>query len=371
MSKPLVLASAALAVLIAGCLEPARDTSYQAYGSKGSYTTGFAYNGKGIVPFDGAVYLDVDEEQNTGRLVADGKIGSTPFVVTFDRFAQSKPFHDGGIAADLVEHGDSGVGDTSIPRVDMEMAGWGKATIKYGGKSYADPVTGNESWTAHFMVIRNGVRDNATGGIYADAEKTTPYNSKEPQKGISAPSDYEIHLVLRNGTTGKGASSGAGGMRSSGPGAGPTLNEDFALFTSDELGANALVNLTVADSITRGSNVTFTLTSPSGVVVLEQTLGDASISPGTGTATRGIGVKIQEIGEYRMTVDGQLNPGGRYQIDYDLLPPTAVVLNLWWEDILFGLDAQEHARADGLISGPTSSSASSMTGTMNPTSSGR
>lgn len=332
---------------VAGCLEPERTSAYQAYGSKGSYTSGFAYNGRGIVPFDGPVYIAVNDAANTGRAVANGKIGPTTFDVVFEQFVESKPFHDGGIASNLIEHGDSGVGDTSIPRVDLEMAAWGKATIHYGGKPYADPLTGDLNWTAHFMVIRNGVRDNATGAIYATENKTEVYNPQNASEGHSAVSDYEIHLVLRNGTaTGEASSTTFGESRSSGPA--PNVAEEQTLFTVPQLGSTATIELTVEDTVTRGSNITFTLRAPSGVVVLEEALGDASVAPGTGITTRANSFSVQELGDYVLTISGRLNPGGEYRVKHSLAPPTAIVLNLWWEDVIFGTDAEDRASADGL-----------------------
>ena len=351
MSKQLVLIAAFLfgAVAVAGCLEPERTSAYQAYGDRGSYTSGFAYNGRGIVPFDGPVYISVNDADNTGSLRAKGKLGPTPFEVTFQQFAPSKPFHDGGIASNLIEHGDSGVGDTSIPRVDLEMAGWGKATIDYGGKPYADPVTGNLTWTAHFMVIRNGVRDNATGAIYANENKTEIYDPEQPRAGVSSPGDYEIHLVLRNGTSGaNGSGSTEGRFGSSANAPQPTVMDQETLFNVKQLGSHATVTLKVGDTATRGSNVTFTLRAPSGVVVLEQTLGQATITPGSGETVTVHNLTLQELGDYDMTIRGRLNPGGYYSVAHLIAPPEAIVLNLWWEAIVFGAEAERRADADDL-----------------------
>lgn len=354
-----VLSSLTLAGLLAGCLEPETVAAYQAYGSQGSYTTGFAYTGKGIVPFDGPVYLDVNEQDNTGRLIARGKIGPSPFEVVFDTFAPSRPFHDGGIASNLIEHGDSGVGDTSIPRVDLEMAGWGKATIQYNGRNYDDPIAGNDTWTAHFMVIRNGVRDNATGAIYADANRTKPYNATRPAEGVSSPGDYELHLVLRNGTSRFQNARGTGGGVGSGPGvAQPNVDEDRTLFESRELASIAQVTFTVSDTAVRGSNLTFTVRAPSGQVILAETLGEAATSPGSGTQTRARTFTTQELGEYRVGITGRLNPGGSYEAKYVLSPPAAVVFNLWWEDVVFGVQAQDRAVAERLVPEPVEATSS-------------
>lgn len=357
MLKPLVLLASFVFAsgAMAGCLEPERASAYQAHGERGSYTSGFAYNGRGVVPFDGPVYIAVNDDANTGRVTAKGKLGPTPFEVVFEQFVQSKPFHDGGIASNLIEHGDSGVGDTTIPRVDLEMAGWGKATINYGGKPYPDPITGNLTWTAHFMVIRNGVRDNATGAIYRNENKTQVYDPTQPAAGDSSPGDYEIHLVLRNGTTGRSAtSSKTGNFGSTSNLPEPNVMEERTLFTVDQLGSRAIITLQVADTATRGSNLTFTLRAPSGVVVLEKTLGDASVAPGTSDSQSEHELTMQELGDYVLTITGRLNPGGQYNVQHVLDPPQAIVLNLWWEEVIFGKDAEDQAAMDGLTTTPTS-----------------
>lgn len=356
--RSLIVTALLLVAAVAGCLEPDRAAAYQAYGSKGSYTSGFAYNGRGIVPFDGPIYIAVNNADNTGQVIAEGTIGPTAFRVLFEQFAPSKPFHDGGIASNLIEHGDSGVGDTSIPRVDLEMAGWGKATIHYGGQPYADPLTGNLNWTAHFMVIRNGVRDNATGAIYGNDNKTTVYDPKTPAEGHSAAQDYEVHVVLRNGTATSNSTASAGGEFSTTATAPqPSVSDERTLFTVEQLGSVAKIQLTVEDAATRGSNITFRLRAPSGAVVLEDTLGDATISPGTMEQTRAYSFNTQELGDYVIMISGRLNPGGTYSVRHTLEPPAAIVLNLWWEAVLFGKEAEDHATTEGLT-GTTSASPS-------------
>jgi hypothetical protein len=354
---PTVLLAIAFSIPVAGCVLDPASQPYQAYGSKGSYAIGFAYDGRGIVPFDGPVYLDVDERANTGRLIAKGAIGGVAFEVLMDEFAASKSFHDGGIARDLIEHGDSGVGDKTIPRVDLAMAGWGRARILYDGQPFPDPITGNETWIAHFMVLRTGVRDNATGAIYADANKTRTYDPNDPANATSSSDDAEIHLVLRNHTK-SGSSEGAhsGTTSRTTTLADPDTSESRILFEADELGALGTLTFQVSDQVARGSNLTFTVSAPSGNVIAQATVGAATLQPGPASYTAVARFTVGELGAYVVAINGNLNAGGGYSVGYELRDPPALVLNLWWEDVVFGAAAKERASGEGLVATTPSAS---------------
>lgn len=342
---------AAFLLLGAGCIEQ-RSQNYQVYASEGSFASGFAYDGEGIVPLDGAAFLDVNDQANTGRLVVDGRLGNREFDVRFANFSESKPFHDGGIAADLAEHGASGVGDKSIPQVDLEMAAWGKATVTYGGNLLKDPATGADQWTAHFMVIRNGVRDNATGAIYADANRTTPYDPMDPTNGTTAPHDYELHLVLRNQTS-NGTANGFSVKRvdccqnSAGPFAGT-----HELFSATSMGSHAQVYVNLTSTPVTATNLTFDFKRPSGSTITTQRLGPAQVgaAPSSGFM---VSFSLDEIGSYTVAVAGRFSPGSSYTIEGNVDAPAAVVLNLWWENLIFGTEALQRATAEGLTATET------------------
>lgn len=337
-------------VAVSGCLGPERATEYHVYGSKGSYVSGFAYDGKGVVPFDGAAFLDVNDETNMGTFVARGHVMGRDYEVVFEEFVQSKPFHDGGIAAEFREHGASGVGDMSIPEVDLEMAGWGYATFKVGGGVVKDPATGADTWAAHFMVIRNGVRDNTTGAIWADANKSAPYDPAEPQNGTSLVGDYELHLVLKNQTA--NASADPIGIP---PISGNTPSAMFSatpsLFTSTVLGATAYVFINVTGTGVSASNLTFTFRDPGGNTLVSRAVGPMTASPAMGPSSAQVSFPVSFLGEYPVQITGRIAPGGGYQLSGLVIPPPTTALNFWWEDLLFGLEAEERAEADGLLEG--------------------
>lgn len=347
---PLLLAAALMATGISGCLVEDKLTGYHAYGSNGFFAAGFAYEGgRSVLRFEGPAYLDVNDANNTGAFVAKGTVAGKSFHVIFEDFAQSKPFHDGGIAADFHEHGASGVGDTTIPEVDLEMAGWGLAKIRSDGVPYKDPISGKDNWTAHFMVIRNGVRDNTTGAIYADAGKTTLYNPLNASRGYTEPGDYELHLVLRN-QTGNGTT-GAQQINPITYGmVNAQVNNNHPLFEASALGATAQIDLVVRATGAQASNLTFTLLAPDGSPIATKQLGAQAVSQAT-QAPAQVTFPVNTFGEYRARVTGRVAPGGSYEIRGVVTPPPSLVMNLWWEDLIFGAEAEAKGDAEGLLEG--------------------
>ncbi|HLE46851.1 MAG TPA: hypothetical protein VI818_01025 [Candidatus Thermoplasmatota archaeon] len=338
---------------LSGCLET-KTTAYHAYGSKGSLAYGFAYGGgKSILPIEAPAFLDVNDEANSGIFVVKGKAAGQDIEVHFEHFAQSKPFHDGGLAANFREHGASGVGDKSIPEVDLDMAGWGHATYTVGGKAQKD-ITGNETWIAHFMVIRNGVRDDATGAIWADVNKTQPYNPAEPAMGLSTPGDWELHLVLKNQTSGNTTGAQAFGPINFRGTPSNAASQTDRLFTGGAaLGGVAFVYLNVTGTATAASNVTFVVKGPGGSEIVRQAVGRGGMpSPMQVSQTRyfkQVSFPITEAGDYSISATGTVAPGGGYDVKGVAIPPASQVINFWWEDLIFGEDAETTAHDKGVV----------------------
>lgn len=342
---PIVLMLAASA----GCLGGEGSGAFHAFASKGSIAAGFAYDGKGVQPFGGDAAIDVNEKSNTGLLVAKGMVGGAEFVVTFDRFSEApgKPFQNGGLAADFREHGASGVGDRSIPEVDLAMAGWGKARMTRGGQPLIDPFTGLPDWAAHFMVIRNGVRNDTTGGIYQDENNAKVYDNATGI-GHSVPGDWELHLVLRNGVPSKPVQPASIQQNDGFEAASATSyskTKDF--FISGAVGARADFNITV----TGAADLTFRFLDPAGRQVGSpvqiNTLN--TNSPG-GTITRPASFVTEALGDYKVKVEGKMaSPNAGWALRGTLSPPPEIVLYLWWEDLLLGEDAEKKMDQTGLI----------------------
>ena len=100
----------------------------------------------------GTVDLDVNEIENTGTFRAVLDIPEGHYVVEMDRFHEFSPCQDGGIAAWLFEHGDSGCGDMNWPKSILFVAGWGYGHATLNG----EPLY--EDYEIHFMVTQ-GMRD--------------------------------------------------------------------------------------------------------------------------------------------------------------------------------------------------------------------
>lgn len=322
---PTILATTAfLTVMASGCLTfPDEDATRHAWADDGRFVVGWSYGGHGVVPLHGTMNLTVDPASNNGTfwavgVLADGR--ETRFEILFDRFSGSAPFHDGGVAVDLVEHGDSGVGDPDIPRVDMLVAGWGTGLVTVDNSTYADPTTGDERWNAHFMLVRNGVRDDETAGIW-NANRSEPYNPNEPGDAYTETGSMEMLLEIET----------AGGEKEA-----ETLFETDGRVTSaetvtvlDESFTNAWIAgpsiVTVAGMSLGPATYRAEVYGPDGDLVHD---GDFMLDGGD-SGSMAVGLNLTQFGDYRVlvTVDGV---GATYNVDVTARA-TPTVLNLWWD----------------------------------------
>jgi hypothetical protein len=103
----------------------------------------------------GTVELDVNEIENTGTFRAVLDLPEGRYVVELDSFNEFSPCQDGGIAAWLFEHGNSGCGDMNWPKSILFVAGWGYGHATLNG----EPLY--EDYEIHFMVTQ-GMRDRET-----------------------------------------------------------------------------------------------------------------------------------------------------------------------------------------------------------------
>jgi hypothetical protein len=99
--------------------------------------------------------IDVNEIENTGSFKAELKLPEGKYVVNLERIHEFSPCQDGGIAAFLYEHGDSGCGDANWPKSLLFVAGWG-----YGNATLNDEPL-YQNYEIHFMVTQ-GMRDRNT-----------------------------------------------------------------------------------------------------------------------------------------------------------------------------------------------------------------
>ncbi len=138
----------------------------------------------------GSVEIDVDEIHNDGRFVARLALPEGELVVELDRFHEFSPCQDGGVAAYLYEHGDSGCGDANWPKSFLWVAGWGYGHATLDGRPlYRD-------YQMHFMVTQ-GMRDRATLKV------RYPLLNKKSPAGAVNPAAQQLDFYIRSPETDK------------------------------------------------------------------------------------------------------------------------------------------------------------------------
>jgi hypothetical protein len=120
----------------------------------------------------GEVVIDVDEIGNTGTFRAELALPEGRYVIELSEFREFSPCQDGGIAAYLFEHGDSGCGDANWPKSFLFVAGWGI------GDAWLDDEPLYEGYQIHFMVTQ-GMRDRETLRV-ASADSSSPAGAVNP-----------------------------------------------------------------------------------------------------------------------------------------------------------------------------------------------
>lgn len=103
----------------------------------------------------GTIDFDVNEIDNSGTFRAVLELPEGTYVVTLDEVREFSPCQDGGIAAFLYEHGNSGCGDMNWPKSLLYVAGWGIGSATLNG----EPLY--EDYQIHFMVTQ-GMRNRQT-----------------------------------------------------------------------------------------------------------------------------------------------------------------------------------------------------------------
>ena len=143
---------------------------------------------KNVSPVQGTLEIDVDEIKNTGTAVARLKIAEGDLVLEFDRFHQFNPCQDGGVAAFIHEHGDSGCGDSNWPKTLLYIAGWGYGHATLNGQPlYKD-------YEMHFMVTQ-GMRDRRT------LKTSYPMLTKHTHAGEVNPAMQQVDFFIRSPET--------------------------------------------------------------------------------------------------------------------------------------------------------------------------
>ena len=144
-------------------------------------------DGKTLRPVGGTAEIDVDEIANTGTFRAELELPEGKYVINLEEIKEFSPCQDGGIAAFLFEHGDSGCGDANWPKSLLYVAGWGMGSATLNGEPlYSD-------YEIHFMVTQ-GMRDRNLVAHY-------PLDSKTSDAGAVNPALQQLDFYIRSPET--------------------------------------------------------------------------------------------------------------------------------------------------------------------------
>ena len=130
-------------------------------------------DGTNLRPVGGTAEIDVDEIANTGTFRAELDLPEGKYVINLEEIKEFSPCQDGGIAAFLFEHGDSGCGDANWPKSLLYVAGWGMGSATLNGEPLYD------NYEIHFMVTQ-GMRDRNLVAHYPLAPKTSEAGAVNP-----------------------------------------------------------------------------------------------------------------------------------------------------------------------------------------------
>ena len=145
-------------------------------------------DGSNVNEVQGTVEIDVNERDNTGSFVARLRVPEGDLVIESERFHEFNLCQDGGVAAYLYEHGDSGCGDTNWPKTFIWVAGWGFGKATLNGKELY------QNYQMHFMVTQ-GIRDRNT------LEVSYPLLNKKSPAGAVNPAAMQLDFYIRSPET--------------------------------------------------------------------------------------------------------------------------------------------------------------------------
>ncbi len=145
----------------------------------------------------GTADIDVNEITNTGSFRAELELPEGRYVITLEKFEEFSPCQDGGIAAFLFEHGDSGCGDANWPKSLLYVTGWGTGSATLNDEPLYD------DFQIHFMVTQ-GMRDRETlatrhphrfrqpGGVVNPALQQLDFYIRSPERNDANHPDREV-----------------------------------------------------------------------------------------------------------------------------------------------------------------------------------
>ena len=141
-------------------------------------------DGSNLRPVGGTAEINVDEIANTGVFRAELELPEGSYVIDLKEIKEFSPCQDGGIAAYLFEHGDSGCGDANWPKSLLYVAGWGLGSATLNG----EPLY--EDYEIHFMVTQ-GMRSR-------DLVANYPLDGKLSEAGAVNPALQQLDFYIRS-----------------------------------------------------------------------------------------------------------------------------------------------------------------------------
>lgn len=186
-----LLATTALAGCIGGDDLP---TAYTVDASGGTVSDGWAYDGQGLVTGTAAIEGSVDVEEDTGTLNVTFEAWNSTWTATLDSYSGTEPYKEGGIAQELVAHGDTGTASTAMPRVELELATWGTGEVLRDGEPYSIGEGSSGAWTTHLMLSKDTIR--GPDGQIAKENGTGPYDPSTPTNARVIEDDPQGILEL-------------------------------------------------------------------------------------------------------------------------------------------------------------------------------
>lgn len=138
-------------------------------------------------PVGGTAEIDVNEIDNTGTFRAELELPEGRYIIELEQFQEFSPCQDGGIAAYLHEHGDSGCGDGNWPKSLLYVAGWGIGSATLNGEPLYD------DYQIHFMVTQ-GMRGRDLVARY-------PLDGKTSEAGAVNPALQQLDFYIRSPET--------------------------------------------------------------------------------------------------------------------------------------------------------------------------
>lgn len=307
-ARSTLLAGLLVVAALAGCIggddtPPTRTVS----ASGGLASDGYAYDGQGLVSASATLEGQVDVDEDTGLLNVSFEAWNSTWTVTYGTFSGQEDFKEGGIVADLTEHGDSGVSTPEIPTIRGELVTYGSAEVLRDGAPYSIG-DGSGDWSSHLMLSQDSVR--GSDGLIAKSDNSTPYDPSTPGDARIIEDDRQglLKLVAPSGEDAGRAPTDISEMFSF---AGPNNTESVELATAPYASATLQVSTTATQGAISIGQIEVTIVDQNGT---ELASGGGQVTPNQGynetfslqDLDGPVTVEVSGDGGYDVNIAGQI-----------------------------------------------------------------